>query len=320
MFVSQISSHVPFSGKRLKIESFGGSFSPSCHLTAQGSGAHPAGCCPAPQHHLALVTACSCLIPHPILSPFLCKHLSRSLWSCLQFLPQHPRLQIRWGLQLANHFQLHLSPEAAPSRDRQLRSLSGEDSGENLVYAARKEAVAGLQTSGKPPIECTALMTAEDDYRPKKIGRTGPVCATLCPAQGRTRISACQHVSSANNKLFARMQHLPSPLSPFLQQSTLLAKHAQQILGQIENKTLETSSPALHLWPQNWDLGAHAAGFSTLASPSPALGCKAGQGVLTPAWLPAAAFPELGRSGRLAGRCYPTPAWFLLPFQAGRAT
>lgn len=134
----------------------------------------------------------------------------------------------------------------------------------------------------------------------------------------RTPISACQHVSSANNKLFARTQHLPSPSSPFLQQSTLLAKHAQQILGQVENKTLGTSSPALHLWPQNWALGAHTTGFSTLASPSPALGCKAGQGVLTPAWLPAAAFPELGRSGRLAGRCYPTPAWFLLPFQAGR--
>lgn len=158
----------------------------------------------------------SCLTQHSILSPFLCEHLSRSLSSSRQLVSQQPNLRIRLSFQFAVYYQMYLFPQRMPCCwDRQLSLLSrGAQQGKPRVHD--KEAVAGLQTSGEPHIGCTVLMTAEYDYRPQNITQTRLYMPTLCPPRGRTCMSSCQPVSSANNKLFACTQYLSSLLSRLL--------------------------------------------------------------------------------------------------------
>lgn len=66
---------------------------------------------------------------------------------------------------------------------------------------------------------------------------------------------------------------------PQIRQSTLLAKDAQHILGQAENRTLVSNSvPGSNPWPQALAFQAHATRFSTFVPPFPELHCGDGKG------------------------------------------
>lgn len=78
-----------------------------------------------------------------------------------------------------------------------------------------------------------------------------------------------------------------------MRQSTLLTKDAQQILGQVENRTLVNDFvPGSNLWPQELVFKARTTRLSTFVPPFPELHCRAGKGALTPMLLPCSCVPQ----------------------------
>lgn len=77
-----------------------------------------------------------------------------------------------------------------------------------------------------------------------------------------------------------------------MRQSALLTKDAQQILGQVENRTLVSDFvPGSNLWPQQLAFETRISGLSTFASPFPELHHRAGKGV-NPQLLPRSCVPQ----------------------------